>query len=249
MKIEAPKNLNYCATVVKIEKILPHSNADKLAKAIIFGNSVIVGKDVQVGDVGIFFPLECKLSPEFLKYNSLYREKTWNADSSKAGFFEENGRIRAVKLRGEKSEGFFVGLESLDFAVINPDKKLKVGDEFDTLNGHLICEKYVIPVKGSAGTQKVRGPKAVPRESRLVEGQVRLHIDTPQLKRSMDQINPEDIISITSKWHGTSWWTGNLLTKKKFGWFKKLLAKMLGSTEYEYGIVYGSRKVIKGVND
>jgi hypothetical protein len=104
--IKKPINNNYCATVVEIKNIIPIDNCDNVVHTNIFGNSIIVSKDVKIGDIGLFFPLETKLSNDFLKCNNLYRKLELNIDQTKKGYFEENGRIRCVKFRGNKSEGF-----------------------------------------------------------------------------------------------------------------------------------------------
>jgi hypothetical protein len=62
---------------------------------------------------GIYFPVECKLSDEFLKNNNLYRHNEKNINIEKKGYFEDNGRIKAAKFRGHISNGFFIELESL----------------------------------------------------------------------------------------------------------------------------------------
>lgn len=100
MKFEKPKNENYCATVTEIKNIVPLDNCDNIQGTIIFGNHVIIGKDVQVGDVGIYFPPETQLSNEYLSENNLYRDATLNKDQTKKGYFEVNGRVRTAKLRG-----------------------------------------------------------------------------------------------------------------------------------------------------
>ena len=48
--------------VVQIQELKPHSNADRLQIAVIFGASVIVGLDVKVGDLGVYFPIDLQLS-------------------------------------------------------------------------------------------------------------------------------------------------------------------------------------------
>ena len=113
MKLNKPKNSNYAAIVVEISKLVPLENCNNVQAAIIFGNQVIVDKSVKIGDKGIYFPLECQLSKEYLSANNLYRKKELNLDQTKAGYFEENGRIRCVKFRGNKSEGLFMPLHSL----------------------------------------------------------------------------------------------------------------------------------------
>ena len=63
---------NYCATVIKIEKIVELENCDNVYAAIIMGNQVIVSKNIKVGDIGLFFPVETKLSKDYLSANNLY---------------------------------------------------------------------------------------------------------------------------------------------------------------------------------
>lgn len=99
-------NVNYTATVVRLSTFVDLKGCDNVKGALIFHNQVILSKTHQEGELGIYFPVECALSPEFLKRNNLYREASLNADPTKKGFFELNGRVRAVKFRGHKSEGF-----------------------------------------------------------------------------------------------------------------------------------------------
>ena len=56
---------NYAATVVQIDNLRKHENADRLQITNIFGNTVIVGLDTKIGDVGLFFPLESQIGLEF----------------------------------------------------------------------------------------------------------------------------------------------------------------------------------------
>ena len=111
MRLE--KNNDYCATVVAIKTKVQLPKCDNVVAAMIFGNSVIVGKDTPEGEVGLFFPVETQLSHEFLSKNNLYRHQELNADQEKKGYFEDSRRIRAVKFRGYPSEGFFIPIESL----------------------------------------------------------------------------------------------------------------------------------------
>ena len=55
----------HCGYVVKISELNPHSNADRLQIATIFGASVIVGLDVKIGDLGVYFPIDLQLSEEY----------------------------------------------------------------------------------------------------------------------------------------------------------------------------------------
>ena len=88
--MKAPINPNYCASIVEITKLVPIENADNLQTAIIYGSSVIIGKNIEYNTKGLFFPLECQLGEIFLHRHSLFRDKTKNLDTSHAGFFEQN---------------------------------------------------------------------------------------------------------------------------------------------------------------
>ncbi len=237
-------NKNYCCTVVKIDKTVPLENCDNVVAAIVSNYQVIVGKETQIGDIGIFFPIESQISPEFLSNNNLYREKSFNKDKSVAGYFEQNRRVKCVKFRGNRSEGFYIPLRSLEY--IEPNyNELEIGTEFNELNGELICQKYIIPVNmpSMGGGKKGRQPKQV---SRLVENQFRLHSDVSQLKKNMHNIMPDDLISVTNKLHGSSFVVSNILVKKPLNIFWKTLRFVgIPIIDTEYDIVYASRCVIK----
>ena len=242
MKLKEVKNKNYCATIAKISNIVELDNCDNVQAAIVLGSQVIVSKDTKKDDVGIFFPIECKLSDEYLSNNNLYRHVEKNKDNDKVGYFEDNGRLKAVKFRGNKSEGLFMPLESLDF--ISDKLNLKEGDDFDEINGIPICEKYI--VKRSRMPGQGEGKKPIGRVSRLVDNQFRLHRDTEQLKRNIEYLKIDDLISITSKLHGTSAVFGNILVKRKLK-LREKIARLFGVKiqETEYDLVYSSRKVVK----
>ena len=80
MKINKPKNENYAAIVVEIKTLIPLEKCDNVQAAIIMGNQVIVSKSVKIGDVGLYFPLECALSKEYLSNNNLYDKNLPNSD-------------------------------------------------------------------------------------------------------------------------------------------------------------------------
>lgn len=247
MTINKPKNVNYCATVVSVSRIIKLENCDNVQGALVSGYNVIVSKDVKENDIGIFFPVECQLSKEYLSDNNLYRNKELNVDKEKAGYFDENGRLRCMKFRGNKSEGLFMPLSSLSFVGINTSE-LKVNDSFDELNNIPICKKYFVETRNTSGKNDKRQNK-VKRISRMIENQFRLHIDTEQLKRNMFKINPNDIVSITAKMHGTSAVISKVMVRKQLT-IKDRIAKYFGVNivESEYDLIYASRNVIKNDN-
>jgi hypothetical protein len=252
MSLEKPINPNYCATLVEIEKLVELENCDNVVAAIIFGNSVIVGKDTKVGDLGLFFPAETQLSHDFVGENNLYRKAELNRDVTKKGYFEENRRIKTMKFRGHKSEGLFMPIACLNYIMIDITRAKELepyivkGVDFDKILGHEICCKYVIRVKES-GTQKQKDKKKVNKFDRLVENQFRLHIDTENLRRNAHKLNPEDMISITNKIHGTSWVVGKVLTKEPLPWWKSIFTKFVPTAfnNTKYDVIYSSRTVVK----
>ena len=185
MKLKEPKNINYSAIIVEIRTLIPLEGCDNVQGAIIMGNQVVVSKDVKVGDIGLYFPLECALSKEYLSNNNLYRvhknKPNLNIDTNtKGGYFEESGRVRCARFLGHKSEGLFMLLESIEFTFNkNASPVPVVGDCFDELNGIPICSKYVVKSNRTPGQPKNRNSKFNRKyESKLVENQFRLHSDT-----------------------------------------------------------------------
>jgi hypothetical protein len=245
MKLKKPENQNYSAIVVELNRFVDLENCDNVKAAIIMGNQVIVSKDTQEGEIGVYFPVESQLSHEFVSNNNLYRHSDNNVDINKRGYFEDNRRVRCVKFRGNKSEGMYIPLESLKFVLGDKIKELKVGDEFDELEGVNICKKYVIKKKESNPTSKKnKGKKA--KESKIIENQFRFHDDTVQLYRNLHKVNLDDYISISYKIHGTSSISSKVLCKKKLNIVEKAL-KTLGVNivDKQYDNLYASRRVIK----
>jgi hypothetical protein len=249
MKLKTPINENYAATIVTIKNLIPLEKCDNVVHTLIFGNLVVVGKDTKVGDRGIFFPIETRLSDEFLYTNNLYRDNTKNCNINEKGYFEDNGRIRCVKFRGHKSEGMFLPATSILFAAEAVDvAALPEGSTFDEINGVKICEKYIPKITYTPGTpgSKNGNQKIAKKVSRIIDGQFRFHEDTKALGKNIFKVKPDSFISITNKLHGSSFITSKILCKKKIGWFPRLL-KTLGVpiNDTHYDNIWSSRKVIK----
>ena len=241
ISVSKTANPNYLAKIIEVKGLRKHQNADRLQVLTIDFQDVITGLDTKEGDLFVFFPLESKINTNFLAFTNSFRDKDLNEDKEKAGFFEKNGRVRAVKLRGEKSMGYIVPVAEVE-EFTGKDIAKYVGEDFDTVGDILMVEKYVPPSTGIPNTSQ--GKK--PRISRLVEGQVHLHVDTENLRRNAYKINPEDEISITYKLHGTSFWLANVPCKRKLNLFEKLMKWAGFKVElHEYDYVYGSRKVVK----
>ena len=242
ISISEKANNNYLAKVVEIKELRKHSNADRLQMTSINFQDVILGMNAKVGDLYVFFPIECEISDKLLSYTNSYRHGHLNKDVNTLGFFEDNGRVRAVKLRGERSMGYMIPLKEVADCYDSDIVDFPTETEFDMIGDEVIMKKYQIEVKNVP--QARLGKK--PRISRLVEGQVHLHVDTENLRNCVYEIKPDDQISITYKLHGTSFWVSNVLVKRKLNLIEKVLkALRFKIQETEYDFVYGSRKVVK----
>ena len=146
-------NINYLAKIVNVESFEKHPNADSLKCAHVGGYNIIVGLDEPTG-LYVYFPTSCEINSNILSYLNLYREKSLNANPEcKPGFFENNGRVKAIKLRGIVSEGFLLPVESLNSFFENTvNKTLDFtglnGLEFDACKNDSkefwICKKYIV---------------------------------------------------------------------------------------------------------
>src|ERR1035441_3638071 len=142
--------MNNTAVITRITNLRKHTNADKLQIGSVLGNPVIVGLDIEENTLGVYFDCNVALSPEYLSNNNLYHTSLLNKDKDKSGFFQENGRVKCIKLRGEKSDGFWVELSTLEFTNCNMNK-LSENYEFDELNKIPICHKYVTKASTKSG--------------------------------------------------------------------------------------------------
>ena len=227
--------------VVKVEKLRPHTNADRLLIATFFGNDTCVSLDVHEGDIGIYFPTDLQLSEEFCIQNHLLRKLPDGTPDT--GYMDASKRnVTAIKLRGEKSDGLYVGISALAYTGVDLDS-LTVGTTIDVVNGHEICKKYIPRrnVRQSSGgkgnkTRKVK----VPIAPLFME-----HADTEQLAYSLGDFKEGDLIEITLKMHGTSQRTGYLPVLK--GYKRSLLDRIMrreGKPIYEWGYVSGTRRTV-----
>ena len=257
MKLVKSKNanVNYLAKVVRIENFKPHTDPEvtRLKCCVIDGFNIICGIDSEPG-LYIYFPTACCINPDFLRYANLYRHKELNNDPEQSGMFDDNGRVKAIRLRGELSEGFIlpaVMLENYIVSVTNVNYETEEGIEFDSVEHEgktfWINKKYIpkntrTPGAPGSGRSKGKQPKGL---DKLIENQFRFHYDTTLIKKCPNVIKPNDLISITEKVHGTSTIHARVLCKRELNW-KQKIAKWLTGCEFdEYDYLYSSRSVIK----
>ena len=70
--------MSYNAYVCKIKNLRKHPNADRLMLGECFGNTVCVDTSYEVDELGIYFPTDGQVSPEFAEINNLLRKKDEN---------------------------------------------------------------------------------------------------------------------------------------------------------------------------
>jgi hypothetical protein len=214
-----------------------HPNGDRIQLLEVFGTNVVVGLDITENDLGIYFPSDGQLSEEYAKANDLigYTDEQGN---KKGGFFSENRRVRAQKFRGEKSDGFWMPIQSLAFTGVDVSK-LKQGDLLVEVNGIPICNKYETPSTKKANAQgKQKGPrKTFPGFPK--------HYDTSQYSHNKTNIPKNSQIVITEKLHGTSGRTGYVRVFESTinPWWKRLFGPKYKITS-EYRYVTGSRNIV-----
>ena len=226
--------MSYEAIVVELEDVREHPNADRLKLATVLGHQVVVGLNAKDGDLGVFFPTDGQLSEEMCEANDLIRYK--NADGSQGGgMFDKNRRVRAQNFRGEKSEGYFTGIDSLYFAGESAFN-LKVGNTFSELNGISICNKYY-----TKATSNAMGKKKSRRENKMFHK----HVDTKQFRYEAKGIPAGSLLHFTEKLHGTSQrvayvWDEKEKPQGRLAKFFKLKSKVEG----EWKFMIGTRNVI-----
>ena len=251
--------MSYCGYVTTLKNVRPHPNADRMKLADCFGNTVCVGLDSAEGEIGVYFPVDGQLSVEFCQAHDLVRRKDENGNAA-GGYLDPDKRnIKAVKLRGEKSDGLFMPISCLVFTGVNLDE-INVGDTVTIINGVEICRKYI--PRGNRGGASGGSGNRTRKHKDPIAPQFAEHADTEQLAYNLSAFKPGDEIEISLKMHGTSQRTGYLpkLVSYADSWscrvgnaFRHVLNKMGvyhgedkhdGEPVYEYGYVTGTRRVV-----
>lgn len=229
--------MSYKAIVTKIQT-RPHSNADRIQLGLVLGYQVVVGLDTEDGELGVFFPSDGQLAEIFATEHDLVQRKNPETGEREGGFFAKNRRVRAQNFRGERSHGFWCPLNYLEFTGANLEK-LEVGDEFDSLNGIPICNKYITHATIRAGSRRILHR----RETKTFL----MMFDVKQFRAWANRIPLGSLVTITEKMHGTSHRVGHVYDESErqglIGYLYKLLKKKpLLESRYRY--LSGTRRVI-----
>jgi len=200
--------MSYNAIVVQLTNVREHPNADRLKLATVLGNQVIVSIDSKDGDVGVFFETDGVLSNKFMHVMNLHRHAHLNKDQDKAGMFEDNGRVRAQTFRGERSEGFWIDMDSVGRGFTHEEMipVLHLAYEFTHIGKMEICAKYINPATLKKQNQQ--------KSSKKITNQMfHQHFNTAQFRRNQYLIGPDEKIIVTEKLHGTSQRVANVFVE------------------------------------
>lgn len=242
--------MTYQAIISQIEQVEKHPNADRLQIATTMGRKVIVGLNVKVGDIGVYFDTDGQLSEQFATANNLIRIKNPDGTYS-GGFFNEKRKVRAQKFRGVESDGFWTELTSLNNLFPNKAEdiaKLGVGFAFDTLFETPICNKYYTPATLAKMAKNKKGTG--PAFATMTAKGFAQHFDTSHLFRCVNAIPQNSLVYITEKLHGTSFRFGYVSVQRNkyptLNPFMKLLCKMrlYNPIETKYEYLNGTRRTI-----
>jgi hypothetical protein len=231
------------AYICRLKNITPIEGADKIVQSTMFGETVITSIDNKEGTLGLLFDCDTQLSHEFVSNNNLYRHSELNVNKEVQGYFDDNRRVRPIKLKGVKCSAMFMPVESLDFTGIRDN--FKEGDEIDTFNDVPICNKYILKETINMKTQG----KAVKKN--LVPT-FKKHMDTDQLMKNLNKIRAGNLITVTEKLHGTSGRCANLPVHINT-WYLSIIKWVLSfffHTKWEptsIKFVVGSRRVVKSI--
>ncbi len=234
----------YCAYITTIRNIRKHNNADRLLCCEIFGNNVIVDQSYKQGDRVIYFPTDGQLGKEFAEKNNLVRVKDENGNNTGGYLDPEKRNIKAIKLRGEQSDGLVLPITVLsDYVDINT---LNDGDQITVLDGYEICRKYIPKRNRSRSSGNTTGKKKKESDEKVKYPYFEEHIDTAQLAYNEQAFHEGDIIYLTQKLHGTSFRVSNCIeeTITKRNPIIRFLFHKNVKVERKYNVVSGSRRVI-----
>ena len=228
--------MSYFGLVTKLQNVRKDENSDRLYLADCFNEGVIVGPDMHTGQLVLYLPTDGEIERWFGNEFCLFRK---NEDgTSQGGYIENNGHIRAIKLRGNQSSGVVIALDKVyeKFG----DQGWKDGDKVNTINDKEFCCKYIPKRKnGSINYSKTsyKGRKA----EGITYPEFSMHTDTEQLAYNLDKFRPGDMLNMTLKMHGTSQRSMNTYAELPNGFFRRLF-HMKKRTKQAY--VLGTRRCV-----
>lgn len=215
--------------IVKITEVVNHPLADRLDlvrfanKEGILGWQVVVGKEeFQVGNLAIYIPIDSIL-PQKL-------EDLLFPQDSKIKL--SNHRIRSIKIRQYLSQGMIIGFRKELFNLYPTLSKKKFGDNVTDL---LEIKKFEPPL--SHISKSIKG-----RQQKKNHPLFSKYIDLEHFKKYPNIFQPEDMVYISEKLHGSNQRMALLPTYiNKWNLWKKVLYKFGLFPKYQF--IVGSHNI------
>lgn len=233
----------YCGYIVELHGLKKHSNADRLQCVDVFDNNIIVDMTYYEGQKVVFFPVDGQLDKEYAETNGLLATKDKNGNKT-GGYMDPDKRdVKAIRLRGEKSEGLVLPIETL--APYTDIAKLMIGEKITVLNGVEICKKYIPRGRRCSSNGSNQNSKSKKHQIQETLPYFTEHVDTEQLAYNKGAFKEGDKCIITLKMHGTSARSGNTLEiiKRKQNLLSRLL-KRNPKIIKNWKVVTGTRRVV-----
>lgn len=226
----------YYGLITKLTNVRKDPNSDRLYLAEVFGEGVIVGSDAVENQLVLYLPTDGQVERWFGNEFNLFRK---NEDGTEqGGYLENNGHVRAIKLRGNQSAGIVIDICKV-FEKFGEQDGWDLDAKVNTINDKEFCRKYIPPRKNSNNTPKTsyKGRKA----EGIEYPEFSMHKDTEQLAYNLDKFKPGDQINMTLKMHGTSQRSMNTIAVLPNGWFRRLFHMKRKTKE---AFVLGTRRCV-----
>lgn len=228
----------YTGLVVRLENYRKDPNSDNLYLAEVFGEGVIVGSNMKDGDLVLYLPQDGRIERWFGDELKLFRK---NLDgSSQGGYIENNGHVRAIRLRGNQSSGIVIAYDRI--VELFGEQNWAEGDKVTEINNTRFCEKYIPYGRhyGGHSNSKKTSKSTCQSTSKIKYPNFFEHADTLQLAYNLGAFKPGDRVNITLKMHGTSGRSMRTYSEKPRGFFRRLF-KLPAKTKPAY--ICGTRRM------
>lgn len=232
----------YNAYVARLTKVQKDEKSERLYTAEVMGEGVIIGGEMADGQRVIYFPADgCLCDYDFaMAFNLLRKDRDGNAAGGYLDF--PSMHIRALKLRGLRSEGVVIDLTKFAAYFKLTGEDFKDGEAIDKIGDTLICKKYVPHGNRSGGGGgSVKTSKKGKKRNGIEFPDFAMHIDTAQLAYNQNMFAPGDLINISLKMHGTSQRSMKTYAEYPNGFFRRLF-RMKKKTKPVFAL--GTRRTV-----
>ena len=192
-------------------KVHPHPNADRLELAQVGDYRCVIGKGLyQTGDLVVYIP-EAALVPEWALRHYGY----WNEEAGKGLLAGSNGdRVKAVRLRGEVSQGIVFPLRSV------PEKAISNAIEYLGEDGkfHHYVASFGEDLQELLGITKYEPPIPTCMAGEVYNAGTSITVayDIENIKAYPDVFEEGEEIIFTEKIHGTFFQIGLLPATEQY---------------------------------